>query len=198
MNCSLELDSRGGVVSFRVTFVPCARVCFVVPLTVVAFGFCVGSANWVAKQRRLRTRGLLADHRIELLDGVGFYWGVRRREAAWEARYAELQEFFSFNGHSDYRTRSGGNRPLGRWVTEQRRNYRLLQDGTLEGEEAILMRRRILRLEAVQFRWAMQRGNDDNDDEGAEEGEEADETFAAMEKGVEDENEGDGQKTASV
>ena len=87
---------------------------------------------------------------------------------------------------------------MGRWVTEQRRNYRLLQDGTLEGEEAILMRQRIPRLEAVQFRWAMQGGNDDNDDEGAEEGEEADETFAAMEEGDEDEDEGDGQKTASV
>lgn len=166
-------------------------------------------ANWVAKQRRERTKGRLSFRRISLLDSLGFDWGIRRGEAAWEARYAELQTFFSLHGHSNVLTRSGDNRALGRWVTEQRRQYRRLEAGQLEVDEAALMHERIPRLEALQFRWALQgvagagarAGGGDTEGAGDAQ-DEAVENFDPMEEeedeDLDDEDEEDGKRTASV
>jgi hypothetical protein len=108
--------------------------------------------------------------RIDLLDSIGFDWGARRGKPVWEARYAELRRFYEGHGHSNFRTRDPVNSKLGRWITEQRRLHRQMQDGTLQGEELELFRQRVPRLESIQFRWSMQgqegeEGGDDGDDD---------------------------------
>jgi hypothetical protein len=108
----------------------------------------------------------MAPRRIELLDSIGFDWGARRGQAAWDLRYNELRLYFERNGHSDFRTRDPDNPALGRWVTEQRSLHRQLQDKTLQGEELELFRQRIPLLERIQFRWSMQ-GPEGEDDEGS-------------------------------
>jgi Helicase associated domain len=125
---------------------------------------------WVAKQRSQRVkfennrRSSMTPRRMELLDEVGFDWGTRRGDAAWTNRYNELVEFFRTNRHSNYPTRTGQNRRLGRFVTEQRRLHRLWQQGLLSGDDLQRFVERMPLLESIQFRWAMQgleAGNED-------------------------------------
>lgn len=102
--------------------------------------------------------------RIELLDSVGFDWGTRRGDAAWTNRYNELVDFFEANGHSNYPTRTGLNRRLGRFVTEQRRLHRLWVQGLLSGEDLQRFTERMPLLERIRFRWAMQGPEAGSDD----------------------------------
>ena len=67
----------------------------------------------------------LTEHRIELLDSIGFDWGDVKGEDSWDKRYEELKEFWEQNGHSNYSTKLPG---LGRWVSTQREKHK---DGTL-------------------------------------------------------------------
>jgi Helicase associated domain len=148
----------------------------------------------VAKQRSQRVkfeanrRSSMTSRRVDLLDSVGFDWGTRRGDAAWTNRYNELAEFFRREGHSNYPTRTGPNRRLGRFVTEQRRLHRLWQQGLLSGEDLQRFIERMPLLERIKFRWAMQGPEAGNEDAS---GRVQDETDTSSD--LDDDDEGDGQ-----
>jgi len=113
----------------------------------------------------------LSDQRVEKLEAIGFSWG--KKKDVWNDRFKELKQFWtevcslkqdfqtlfvSFQvldrkkasifrttktGSSSFPTRSKENRRLGRWVTEQRRLYKL----------EILDENKIKKLEDIGFNW---------------------------------------------
>lgn len=146
----------------------------------------------MAKQRSQRVkfeanrRSSMTSRRVELLDSVGFDWGTRRGDAAWTTRYNELDEFFRENGHSNYPTRTGPNRRLGRFVTEQRRLHRLWQQGLLTGEDLQRFVERMPQLERIKFRWSMQGLEAGNEDAARQVQDETD-TSSGVDDGVDEE-----------
>lgn len=75
--------------------------------------------QWVNKQRmqkRLRDKGQkvsLTDHRVNLLDAVGFQWAKEKGDASWDHHYKELHEFYLQNHHCDVPTKYTKNKALG-------------------------------------------------------------------------------------
>eukprot|EP00978_Attheya_sp_CCMP212_P029105 scaffold102372_cov43-Attheya_sp.AAC.1 len=63
--------------------------------------------------------------KCEKLESIGFEFNCQPR-SPWDQRFQELVNFKKINGHAKIRTNSG---QLGGWVSNQRREYRLLQDG---------------------------------------------------------------------
>jgi hypothetical protein len=61
--------------------------------------------QWVNKQRterRLKEQGhrsSMTEHRIALLDKIGFHWAKYKGQAGWDSKYRELLEFHEANGH---------------------------------------------------------------------------------------------------
>jgi hypothetical protein len=87
--------------------------------------------QWVKRQRFLYARGELPAERQALLDSIGFVWNVYDEQ--WQKRYDALVAFKQANGGSVLvPTRVGGvANPLGRWLSEQRKRWRL---GSLAAE----------------------------------------------------------------
>ena len=109
-------------------------------------------AMWVNTQRReyrLLQKGKhsqLTDERIEKLNQIGFVWSVF--EAAWEEKFAELDEFKAAHGHTDVPS-SWEDQELFWWVSVQRREYRKLKEGKMTG----IIEERIERLDGIGFEW---------------------------------------------
>lgn len=99
--------------------------------------------HWLAYQRRLYTKGILREQRIQKLNEIGFISDPA--EAFWESRFAELLLFKQSHGHCNvsekYNTATGIN--LGSWVNAQRR----LRSKNKIPEE------RLRRLNALDFVW---------------------------------------------
>jgi len=103
--------------------------------------------SWVNRQRKQYKKKQngekvsLSDQRVEKLEAIGFSWG--KKKDVWNDRFKELKQFWSETGSSSFPTRSKENRRLGRWVTEQRRLYKL----------EILDENKIKKLEDIGFNW---------------------------------------------
>lgn len=80
--------------------------------------------NWVNKHRM--TRAKLPHWKVLALDAVGFNWG-KRREDAWGIMYQELVAFKKLFGSCHVPTKFEENLKLGRWVSRQRNQYRLMR-----------------------------------------------------------------------
>jgi hypothetical protein len=114
--------------------------------------------RWVAKQRRAYSLYLRGDTspitlpRIQALASLGFEW-YRGATCSWEARLSELANYRKVHGHCNVPKNYNENSQLGRWVTRQRSQYRLHQ----EGKTSSMTLFRIDALESLGFEWVLRR-----------------------------------------
>jgi hypothetical protein len=112
---------------------------------------------WVSKQRVLYRKNTeekptsTTAERIRALDGIGFDWGISKTDLAsiWSLRFQQLCEFKAQVGHHLVPLKYSANPELGWWVSKQRNNYRLYQ----EGKPSSMTAERISELESVGFEW---------------------------------------------
>jgi hypothetical protein len=111
--------------------------------------------RWVSKQRknyRLYQEGhpspMTTDH-IRALDSFEFKWKLN--DLSWNERFEQLREFTAHFGHCLVPTKYADNLKLVHWVSRQRSNYRLYQEGTPSPMTA----ERIRELDSVEFQWEL-------------------------------------------
>ena len=111
--------------------------------------------RWVATQRsnyRLHQAGkpsVITEEHIRELDSVGFNWRTRRTDVVsiWSVRFQQLCKFKEQFGLYLVPQLCAGTPKLGRWVSTQRSNYKLYQ----EGKPTPLTEKHIRELESVEF-----------------------------------------------
>ena len=109
-------------------------------------------AKWVDTQRqqyKLRILGKknnLTESRSDALDELGFVWDVH--EDAWNRKFKDMVDFIRVNGHAIV-TQKHNDKPLLRWVKNQRYQYMQL----LAGKKSKLTPERFDRLHSVGFVW---------------------------------------------
>jgi hypothetical protein len=123
---------------------------YLVPLTCPAN---TKLGTWVRSQRRnykLYQEGkpsvITAEH-IRELDSVGFVWDPLA--AFWSLRFRQLRGFKAQFGHCFVPFRYPANPQLGKWVTTQRQNFKLSQ----EGKPSVMTPERVQALQYVGFVW---------------------------------------------
>jgi hypothetical protein len=110
-------------------------------------------ADWVKNQRtdyRLNQEGKTSRmtlYRIQELESLGFEWVSR--SAAWKDRLSELADFRALHGHSNVTENCSGDTKLVYWVSNQRSNYKVYQ----EGKTSCMTPFRIRALESLGFEW---------------------------------------------
>ena len=109
--------------------------------------------KWVSIQRNRykdnteeKSTSMIAE-RIRALNGIGFEWETSA--FIWSLRFQQLCEFKVQFGHSVVPRQYAANPKLGKWVSIQRSNYRLHQ----EGKPSHMTGERIRELESVEFEW---------------------------------------------
>ena len=108
--------------------------------------------KWVNKQRylyRKRKGGEqtpLTDERVAALEAIGFAWDGTGNEERWNERLAELRDYKEENGDCNV---PGSQGPLGRWVSKQRKLYRMRE----KGEQTPLTDERVAALDVLGFEW---------------------------------------------
>ena len=113
-------------------------------------------ANWVSQQRtqyRLYQEGKkssMTKERIAKLESIGFEW-VLLTLVTWEQRYAELEQYKAMYGNCNVPWKWSENSQLANWVSQQRTQYRLYQ----EGKKSSMTKERIAKLESIGFEWAL-------------------------------------------
>jgi hypothetical protein len=120
--------------------------------------------RWVTRQKyqhNLHLKGKTSQitlSRIQALESLGFRWGSRDSTCTWEDRLSELADFRKVHGHCNVRKVHGHcnvpqqyseNARLATWVTHQRSQYSLHQ----EGETSQITLPRIQALESLGFEW---------------------------------------------
>ena len=119
-------------------------------------------ANWVYNQRACYHRFIdenrkqspgITKERIEALNEIGFEWRLRERPE-WDERYDELVAYKEQHGNTLVpmgSRRDSDNKYLGlaMWVSSQRTQYRLLQ----EGKHSYVTDERIQKLDKIGFVW---------------------------------------------
>jgi hypothetical protein len=109
--------------------------------------------KWVADQRvryNLYVKGKrspMTTIRIQELESLGFEWDCSG--PAWEDRLSELADYRKIHGHCNVPRRDNENTKLGKWVANQRSNYRL----QVEGKTSAMTTFRIQELESLGFKW---------------------------------------------
>ena len=98
-------------------------------------------ATWVGTQRDFKSKGALAEERIQRLEKLDFDWDPLSSE--WEAMFAKLQAFSSAHGHCKVPQGWSENPKLGTWVGTQR----------VRKTKGRLPRELIQRLEKLGFDW---------------------------------------------
>jgi len=95
----------------------------------------------------------MTDERIRKLEGIGFQWShqleLSRRHVPWEQRFAELEKYKDIHKHCNVPGGWKENPTLGNWVGQQRKQYRLLKEGT----SSAMTEERIRKLEGIGFEW---------------------------------------------
>ena len=88
-----------------------------------------------------------------LLERIDFDRGTKKTElsSVWNARFQQLSEFKVKFGHCLVSVKYPANLELGRWVSQQRRNYRLNK----EGKPSAMTAERSLQLDVVGFDWGI-------------------------------------------
>ena len=88
--------------------------------------------NFAATQYRLvkdmKTSSMTDEH-VQKLVSIGFRWACRSSRSAhpaWDERFEELQSYKAKQGHCNVPFK---HKVLGRWVSKQQPQYRLLKDG---------------------------------------------------------------------
>jgi hypothetical protein len=138
------------------------------------------NVQWVNKQRQLKKKkdkgagggsSSMTDDHVRVLEAIGFQWG--KSKDVWDERYEELKAWKQeHNGDCNVPTKRGGT--LGRWVSEQRRQYKEFRDdegkkrkrGDAEespgfGDDSTKKKRkklspeRVAKLNALGFNWSM-------------------------------------------
>ena len=99
--------------------------------------------RWVQKQRGGYKKSKLSQDRIDRLNGIGFDWTPPRGGVPgvpWETRFDELVQYNAKHGDCNISTKQ---KPLGRWVNDQRLKYK----------NSKLSQDRIDRLNGIGFDW---------------------------------------------
>jgi predicted chitinase len=106
---------------------------------------------WVSKQRqqyKLHREGNTSSMtlpRIEALESLDFEWDCHG--AAWDDRLSELADYRTIHGHCNVPANYSENTKLAHWVSKQRTNYKLHQ----EGKKSPMTTLRIQALKSVGF-----------------------------------------------
>jgi hypothetical protein len=113
---------------------------------------------WVANQRnnyRFYQEGKpspMTMERIRELESVGFEW--EPNDHSWNARFDQLCEYMEQFGDCMVPRKYSANLKLGLWVSKQRSDYRLYQ----EGKPSSMTAERIRELQSIRFEWETARG----------------------------------------
>lgn len=113
------------------------------------------SLQWVNKQRmekRLRDQGqksTMSEHRMALLDEMGFQWAKQKGQASWDEKYYALRDFFEKHGHCNVPTKYRDNSALGRWMSTQRFQWKEWK----RGEKTSMTQERYEKLCALNFQF---------------------------------------------
>lgn len=99
-----------------------------------------------AHEKNMRTS--LTDTKIANLNRLGFEWGKRKGDEAWNTRYLELVEYHQVHGNCDVPTKYIANPALGRWVSTQRSQFKSYPNKHMTQE-------RVNALNDIGFRWSM-------------------------------------------
>jgi hypothetical protein len=100
---------------------------------------------------------MTAEH-IRALNGIGFDWGTSKTDSAglsWYVRFQQLLEFKTQFGHCLVSQRYSANPKLGKWVSNQRCNYKLYQDG----KPSPMSEERIQEFDSIGFDWGPSKNN---------------------------------------
>jgi len=109
-------------------------------------------AHTQRRQYRLFKQGHhshLTAEQIENLKDIGFKRGVSYK--GWHQRYEELKKYKKEHGHCNVPIWYEENEQLGRWVNNQRQNYRLFQ----RDKYTPLTGDKIDKLEEIKFKWSI-------------------------------------------
>jgi len=111
---------------------------------------------WVTKQRQQYKKSQegkpshMVQERIKKLESIGFVWDLQ--ESQWNEQFEVLQQYKKDDGDchvpQSYTTKDGVN--LGRWVHNQRLQYKKFQ----EGKPSSMTQERIETLERIGFPWS--------------------------------------------
>lgn len=113
-------------------------------------------ARWVREQRGQYKRAMagkasyMSKQRLEALQKLDFTWSLRDK-VEWTLRYDELLLFKSQHGHCLVPSNYEHNVKLGTWVANQRKHYRLYQ----EGKQNMMTQKRIDMLNEIGFKWSL-------------------------------------------
>ena len=108
---------------------------------------------WAARQRReyqkyeMGEKAAITKERIEMLNSIGFDWNPW--ESKWNMRVDDLIKYKRENGDCLVPVNYEKNLKLGRWVSTQRKYYRLYQ----EGKPTRISEERIKQLSDIGFVW---------------------------------------------
>ena len=114
--------------------------------------------SWVSSQRyqyRLYKEGkssAMTEERVRELESLGVEWlrgKTNYSTSIWSVRLQEIREFKMKFGHCLVPQQYAANPMLGHWVSDQRRNYELHQ----EGKPSTLTEERLRELERVGVEW---------------------------------------------
>ena len=126
--------------------------------------------QWVSTQRaayraeRVRLaggspkfNGRISADQVVRLEGIGFEWEIHDLWAErWEERFRSLLRFVEQHGHARVPKGKGKDRPLGEWVSKQRKAYRAERVRLAGGSPTCTYRisaDQVARLEGIGFEW---------------------------------------------
>jgi hypothetical protein len=110
---------------------------------------------WVGKQRKqykLMQEGkpsTMNVERVNILEEMGFVWSLRSL-VDWNARWLELRRYKRLHGNCLVPQQYPENPQLGTWVSNQRKQYRLMQ----ENKPSPMTMERVRKLESLGFVWS--------------------------------------------
>ncbi|OEU10988.1 hypothetical protein FRACYDRAFT_193234 [Fragilariopsis cylindrus CCMP1102] len=116
--------------------------------------------RWVMNQRQSYNNvqtgkkggsGKISQERIEKLDSIGFFWGVKYStgtERSFKEYISELQKYKNTIGNFDVHP----NHELGKWISRLRAEYKMLK----KGRPALITLDQIQELKEIGFRWKRQ------------------------------------------
>lgn len=65
-------------------------------------------------------KSTMTEHRLALLNQIGFHWAKHKGQVSWDQKYRELCDFYKKYKHSNVPTKYKENQALGRWISTQR------------------------------------------------------------------------------
>ncbi|GFH61945.1 hypothetical protein CTEN210_18421 [Chaetoceros tenuissimus] len=115
--------------------------------------------SWVNTQRIQYRRmivegsrsGCMTEERIEKLENIGFVWNTLKD--TWNERYEQLKRFKAQYGHCNVPAIYEPNKSLGKWVNNQRCQYKLM----LEGAKSHMTEEKLRKLEIIGFEWRLRK-----------------------------------------